>query len=243
MKRFFNILYFVSLSMLALGQNTQGDSFFFMDAGVNEIIVNTRQEPKIDTVVVIQRDTSVVYEYQEIANKDDAQSPTTILVRNTAYEQRLLGVEKYSYGEIQMDEKAFQKFLYENNTKIYVDYMKSKRLISAGWWTMGAGISMLGLGVGLMFVEKYIYDSFYDRYYYDWNYEAYQAGISFITFGAAAIVASVPIVSVGYTKEKKVAYSLNNDLYIADNNSAISKPAMNLSLQASQNGIGLALNF
>ena len=41
----------------------------------------------------------------------------------------------------------------------------------------------------------------------------------------------------------KVTYSLNNDLYIADNNSAISKPAMNLSLQASQNRIGLALNF
>ena len=61
MKRFFNILYFVSLSMLALGQSTQGDSFFFMDAGVNVIHVTSPQAPKIDTVVVIQRDTLVQY--------------------------------------------------------------------------------------------------------------------------------------------------------------------------------------
>lgn len=166
------------------------------------------------------------------------------LVINSKSTQKMFGVKKYSYGGNQMDEKQFIQFLYRNNTKIYADYVKSKRLISAGWWTMGAGlVSMLGLGVGLMFVEEEYYDDYYGGYRYDTNWEAYDAGISFISIGAAATVASIPILGVGYAKKKKVAYSLNNDLYVANNHSATNKPAVNLSVQASQNGIGLALNF
>ena len=166
------------------------------------------------------------------------------LVINSKSTQKMFGVKKYSYGGNQMDEKQFIQFLYRNNTKIYADYVKSKKLISAGWWTMGAGIvSMLGLGVGLMFVEGEYYDYFYGGYRYSTNWEAYDAGISFISIGAAAIAASIPILGVGYAKKKKVAYSLNNDLYVANNHSATNKPVVNLSVQSSQNGIGLALNF
>ena len=218
MKRFLNILYFVSLSMLALGQNTQGDSFFFMDAGVNVINVTSPQAPKIDTVVVIQRDTLV--QYEEYAGND---SQVPMLVRHAAYEQRLLGVEKYSYGEMQMDEKAFQKFLYENNTKIYADYMKSKRLISAGWWTMGAGVvTTIALGVGTVFIEGV-------------------TGWTFIGLGLATTVTSIPILGAGYAKKNR-AYDLCNYSYTA-NYSMTNQPAISLSVQSSQNGIGLALNF
>ena len=148
------------------------------------------------------------------------------LVINSKSTQKMFGVKKYSYGGSQMDEKQFVQFLYRNNTKIYADYVKSKRLISAGWWTMGAGVvSTLGLGLtALVFGEEGV-------------------GISFISIGAIATVASIPILGVGYAKKKKVAYSLNNDLYVANNPSATSKPAVNLSVQSSQNGIGLALNF
>ena len=157
------------------------------------------------------------------------------LVINSKSTQKMFGVKKYSYGGNQMDEKQFIQFLYRNNTKIYADYVKSKRLISAGWWTMGAGVvSMIGLGVGC-----YMGAAAYSGY----NWEAEDAGISFISIGAAAIAASIPILGVGYAKKKKVAYSLNNDLYVANNHSATNKPVVNLSVQSSQNGIGLALNF
>ena len=148
------------------------------------------------------------------------------LVINSKSTQKMFGVKKYSYGGSQMDEKQFVQFLYRNNTKIYANYVKSKKLISAGWWTMGTGIvSMLGLGLtSLVFGEE-------------------EVGISFISIGAAATVASIPILGVGYAKKKKVAYSLNNDLYVANNPSATNKPVVNLSVQSSQNGIGLALNF
>ena len=158
------------------------------------------------------------------------------LVINSKSTQKMLGVKKYSYGGNQMDEKQFVQFLYRNNTKIYADYVKSKRLISAGWWTMGAGVvSMIGIGV-VCLMEGGI-DS------YDYNPSAEAAGISFLTIGGAAIASSIPILGVGYKKKKNVAYSLNNDLYVANNPSTTSKPAVNLSVQSSQNGIGLALNF
>lgn len=216
MKRFFNILYFVSLSILALGQSTQGDSFFFMDAGVNVITETSPQAPKIDTVVVVQRDTLV--QYEEYAGNE---SQVPMLVRHAAYEQRLLGVEKYSYGEMQMDEKAFQKFLYENNTKIYADYMKSKRLIPAGWWLFGSGL-VLTLPVGL---SSLVYDDLI----------VYMGSVCW-AFGGAAFISSIPILCVGYRQKNRVTSLFNNHF----NNSEI---RLSLNLQASQNGIGLALNF
>lgn len=152
------------------------------------------------------------------------------LVINSKSTQKMFGVKKYSYGGNQMDEKQFVQFLYRNNTKIYADYVKSKRLISAGWWTMGAGlVSMIGIG-GVCYLTDNTDEFFY-------------SGVAFMTIGGAAIASSIPILGVGYKKKKNVAYSLNNDLYVANNPSTTSKPAVNLSVQSSQNGIGLALNF
>lgn len=144
------------------------------------------------------------------------------LIRHTAQEQKLLGVKKYLYGETQMDEKAFQRFLYKNNSRAYVDYMKSRKLIPAGWWTFGAGAVMLGLGIGLE--ER----GNVDPWYY--------AGISFVSIGSVAILSSIPILGVGYHKKIRAFSAINNSL---DN----SDFALSLNVQASQNGIGLALNF
>ena len=51
MKRFFNILCFVSLSILALGQSTQGDSYSYVSGDVNIIKVDTPAKPKVDTII------------------------------------------------------------------------------------------------------------------------------------------------------------------------------------------------
>ena len=144
------------------------------------------------------------------------------LIRHTAQEQKLLGVKKYLYGETQMDEKAFQRFLYKNNSRAYVDYMKSRKLIPAGWWTFGAGAVMLGLGIGLE--ER----GNVDPWYY--------AGISFVSIGSVAILSSIPILGVGYHKKIRAFSAINNSLDNFDF-------ALSLNVQASQNGIGLALNF
>ena len=154
-----------------------------------------------------------------------------------------MGVKKYSYGNLQMDEKAFREFLYKNNSRSYVDYMKGKKMVNAGWWTMGAGLAaMLGPGVAFFVISKHAFD---DPLYYVENvgYKFMVVGATFMGIGGASVLSSFPILSVGYKKKKNVIYSLNNDSYIANNPSATSKPAVNLSVQSSQNGIGLALNF
>ena len=164
---------------------------------------------------------------QETPNTLEAiNKPIAELILHSKSDQKLLGVKKYSYGNLQMDEKAFREFLYKNNSRSYVDYMKGKKLVNAGWWTMGAGFAaMFGVGLPCLFVG------------------AAASGIAFMTIGGGAILSSFPILGVGYKKKKNVIYSLNNDSYIANNPSATSKPAVNLSVQSSQNGIGLALNF
>lgn len=145
------------------------------------------------------------------------------LLINSKSNQRLLGLKKYSYGDSQMDEKAFQRFLYKNNSSAYVDYMKSRKLIPAGWWTFGAGAVMFGLGIGLEETGNVA-----PPWYY--------AGISFASIGGVAILSSIPILGVGYHKKIRAFSAINNSL---DN----SELAISLNLQASQNGIGLALNF
>lgn len=148
------------------------------------------------------------------------------LVRHSKADQKMLGVKKYSYGDLQMDEQAFQKFLYKNNSRAYMDYIKSKKLINAGWWLLGGGIVLaipLGVGVGVGLGM--------------WDYDILLfVGAPFWAIGGAAVLSSVPILCVGYSKKNRALSSINNSL---DN----SEFALSLNLQASQNGIGLALNF
>ena len=141
------------------------------------------------------------------------------LVRHSKADQRMLGVKKYSYGSLQMDEQAFQKFLYKNNSRAYVDYMKSRKLIPAGWCLLGGGIVFaIPLGCGLLDVL--------------WPEEL----AAFWAIGGAAVMSSVPILCVGYSKKNRAFSAINNSL---DN----SEFALSLNVQASQNGVGLALSF
>ena len=144
------------------------------------------------------------------------------LVRHSKADQRMLGVKKYSYGDLQMDEQAFQRFLYKNNSRAYVDYTKSRKLIPAGWLVLGGGIVLafpLGFGLGI-WDEGTLYDY----------------GIPCWTIGGAVVLSSIPILCVGYSKKNRALSSINNSL-------DKSEFALSLNVQASQNGIGLALSF
>ena len=157
-----------------------------------------------------------------IPQMSNVEVATEMLVINSKSDQKLLGVKKYSYGDTQMDEKQFVQFLYKNNSRAYVDYMKGKKLVNAGWWTFGTGFSAFILGCGLIPVE-------------------FISAITLIGLGSTTTVASIPILGVGYAKKNR-AYDLRNYSYTA-NYSMTNQLAVSLSVQSSQNGIGLALNF
>ena len=160
------------------------------------------------------------------------------LIRHTAQEQKLLGIEKYSYGTTQMDEKAFCLFMQKNNREAYLKYMQSKQLIYAGWGTMIGG-ALCFVAMGACIGEENFYRAQYDdtnNKYNSWRAEKfYLAWCSLVGIAVTAVTTSIPLLSVGYTRQKKAINMFN------EQNGQ--QPAVTLNLQASQNGIGLALNF
>ncbi len=141
------------------------------------------------------------------------------LICHTAQEQKMFGVKKYSYGDTQMDEKAFREFLYKNNREAYLNYMKNQQMIYAGWGLFAGGLIMGGAGV-----------AFFD------NATLALASLIFMPLGfGSCVLAGIPLLSVGYTRDRNFINKFN-----AQNSQ---QPALTLNLQASQNGIGLALKF
>ena len=159
----------------------------------------------------------------QIPEMSNVEIGTEMLIVNSKSDQKLLGVKKYSYGNYQMDERAFREFLYKNHSRAYADYMKGKKLVKAGWSLLGAGSVLLLAGTI--------------------DYTLEESGFDIFCFAVApaALVTSIPLLSVGFIKRNR-AYDLRNYSYTA-NYSMTNQPAVSLSVQSSQNGIGLALNF
>ena len=147
------------------------------------------------------------------------------LIRHSLHNQKWLGVKKYTYGATQMDEKAFRLFMQKNNREAYLKYMQSQQLIYAGWGTLG-GRTLLWITGTVTMATMHKYD-----------HNRWAAGVSMIVIGAcASIPVGIPLLCVGYTRPKNAIKMFN------EQNSA-QEPALSLNFQASQNGIGLALNF
>lgn len=144
------------------------------------------------------------------------------LIRHSLHNQKWLGVKKYTYGATQMDEKAFRIFMQKNNRQAYLKYMQGEQMIYAGWGTLGGGTLLWVTGT-IIFCEVY-----------DWRIR-FNLGTSMCTIGGSATIAGVPLLCVGYTRQKKAIRMFN------EQNGQ--QPAVTLNLQTSQNGIGLALNF
>ena len=198
-----------------------------------------------------------------VSDNDEAKVETLSfedkLVRHTKQEQKLLGMKKYSYGATQMDEKAFRIFMQKNDREAYLKYMKSQQLIYAGWGTMiGGALCLVAMGVCIHYESFYLdyQNELRDEYYtkhggrYNWTpeeekkydqvyykrWDCHDAWISMVSFGGAAIISSIPILCVGYHRNKSVINDFNEQ-------NSVQEPEISLNLQASQNGIGLALNF
>lgn len=181
-----------------------------------------------NTTPVSQETSSVEVQTVQNINKNtmptnqSSSITTNVVIENSKKTQNLLGVGKYSYGDLQMNEKELQAFLYRHSPQAYSDYKTGSKLIRTGWWMLGAGLvaipggicmgAPIGGGGGAALI------------------------ISFSTIGAAVVAASVPVLCIGL-KKKNRSYDVNNYASIP------SKSRYLLSVQSSQNGIGLALNF
>ena len=61
-----------------------------------------------------------------------------ILVHNTKTARKYLHKKEFSYGKMEMDEKECLEFLSGNCPEAYLRLIKAKKMITAGWGTMGA---------------------------------------------------------------------------------------------------------
>ncbi|MEE0860814.1 MAG: hypothetical protein UIC49_05070 [Paludibacteraceae bacterium] len=145
--------------------------------------------------------------------------PTVELVRNSKEMQKYYGLSEYSYGETQMDKKAYAKFLRDNSPELYQRYLNGDRAIKAGWSLFSIGCAAIIAGGACI---------------------AFSMDEDFCVFGmmipgAAIAVISVPILGAGY--------GVRDNVYKRFNTQKNRTPALSLDLQSSQNGIGLALKF
>ena len=109
-------------------------------------------------------------------------------------------------------------------------YMKGQKLKTAGWWVFGSGATLLTLGSAMfVFAEFGPVD--------EWSYfPLIDASYAMLSIGATATIVSIPLFGIGARHRNKTAIDIFNE-----QNSTQSQ--LTLNLQASQNGIGLALNF
>ena len=142
--------------------------------------------------------------------------PIAEVIQYSKKDQKLLGIKEFSYGDIQMDEKAFCNFLRRNSPEAYRTFVNGEKLITAGWWTFGIGATLTALGVALIYPIPDI------------------ALVGLLPASGAMLIPSVILLSIGNRRCHQSFDMINEQS---------NQPKLSLNLQASQNGIGLALNF
>lgn len=145
--------------------------------------------------------------------------PVIELVRNSKEMQKYYGLSEYSYGETQMDKKAYAKFLRDNSPELYQRYLVGDKLVKSGW-------SLFAIGCSATIAGSVCYMFGMTEAFSIW-------GIA--VPGAIFTGVSVSLLGAGY--------GVRDNVYKRFNAQKNRTPALSLDLQSSQNGIGLALKF
>lgn len=154
-----------------------------------------------------------------------AQAQTTVIIAPS--ENLLIPAGSYIFhGDQAMNKQQCAEFLSTRHQPAYQKFQTGLKCVEAGWWTFGAGLAADLVG-GLFW--------YYGEFTEKKNEAMGWAGLSFICAGGLAVIASIPTIYIGYEK-------MNNaiDMY---NVSQASQPQAYWTIQGSQNGIGVALNF
>ncbi len=122
----------------------------------------------------------------------------------------------YNYGDTEMDKKQYADFLNRNCKSAYSKYQTGEKLKIAGWSTLGSGLALAMLSpIGFACDKPML------------------ANIG--TFvGGPLFVSGVVMLPIGYVYVKQSVDIFNNSRKAS---------VISFNLQASQNGLGLALNF
>lgn len=133
-----------------------------------------------------------------------------------------------------MDKEAYLRFIHSNCPEAWNSYQKGTRLWKAGWGLLGAGIGVEFLIGVPMFVTGYCH--FLDDEEERQHKLLMAGGAMVIGLGSAMELGSIPLLVVGGIKR-------NNTYEVYNEQCRQQQNTLYLSMQASSNGIGLALKF
>lgn len=135
----------------------------------------------------------------------------------------------YYYNNQAMNKKECVEFLADNSIPIYKEFHRGYTLSKKGWWLLGAGLGLEVTG-SVLSIAAFFAPS-----------EAAMAtmlglGITSIIVGTGCEIACIPVLAIGYSRMHDSV-----DYYTIQQRSK--QRTLDLSINASQNGIGLALKF
>ena len=137
--------------------------------------------------------------------------------------------DTYYYNNQAMNKKDCVEFLADNSIPIYKEFHRGYTLSKKGWWLLGAGLGLEVTG-SVLSIAAFFAPS-----------EAAMAtmlglGITSIIVGTGCEIACIPVLAIGYSRMHDSV-----DHYTIQQRSK--QRTLDLSINASQNGIGLALKF
>ncbi|MBQ0153790.1 MAG: hypothetical protein KBS70_03290 [Bacteroidales bacterium] len=128
---------------------------------------------------------------------------------------------------------VLQDFLYQTCPQAYDYWRKNLIMECVGWGLLGSGIAITAVGSALAGIAH----SQFSGLITDEERSAWEQGIAVAAVGAAFVATGIPLVTVGHIRRCKKAPEIFNQQCAKDYSD------IRVDLQASQNGIGLALNF
>ncbi len=128
---------------------------------------------------------------------------------------------EYSYNDKYLTKREYENLLKNTCPEAYAQYKKGDKLIKAGWGLLIPGAIIMSVGFTTIDIAGY------------WPHEPYVWTITGI--GAGCLVASAPLLSIGYIERNKRTLDIFNR--------KCAEPAITYNLTAGQNGLGLAINF
>ncbi len=135
--------------------------------------------------------------------------------------------ELYYYGETVMEKKAYARFLQESCPLAYEQYRKGYKTATAGWVLLGAGLGIdVAACITLLTTKKDLKSAATSR-------------TAFNTLAAVALgceIACIPTLCVGYSQ-------MHNSVDIFNAACHTRRSQAYWSVNASENGIGVAYNF
>ena len=219
--------------LLSAGQQLRSNCLYdctvrYTPAGETPTNLDTEMLSNLET----RLDSLQVAQDQKIESLHQAQlaaQEKPLIVRYSLSEQKLYGIAEYSFEETQMDKKALQAFLLENSPAAYKRWMKGHKTIKTGWVMLGlSSVCIIYDAIAIPKWDRTPSGNEAQRMRILWSCAS--------GLGGAFILASIPCFGVG-------AYYKNSAYKTYNYEQKKKQPQVSLGLQASENGIGLALQF